>query len=398
MMSKYAAAAIAILAYAAASPAFAQRGSGGDDVLVGGRTSYQTATSAPAQAGGGGGTAADDVIVDGRIITGENPASAQPSGGGTFFGIDDAGFKGGARAAGGDKPAKGKVAKASTAKGAANATPSRGGAKVAVGDVTGDSSQAGKGGSNHAGGVNVLMGDGSVRFDQPSGGSQAGARLTGNQPTPPPQAKASPTPVLLVIADQQDFYYRNQAGNQASPGLTDARPAGGTNAAMGDGSVRGIRGDIGGGGWNAPKGGSLGSLNSVGSIGQLAAPPGAPPAQATNNIRQLGLAAHNYNDAQGGGDVNGDGVGDVIVGTGNGNAHVKSGPTGGTTHVKVFDASGHAGPKTGGSPHVKAFSGADSAARGAGPAVKASDGNARAVSIGGAVATFTLDKQGKSTK
>ena len=54
MKSTYAAAAIAILAFAAASPAFAQRG--GDDVLVGGRTSYKAATPMPAQAGGGGGT------------------------------------------------------------------------------------------------------------------------------------------------------------------------------------------------------------------------------------------------------------------------------------------------------------------------------------------------------
>lgn len=226
---KLTAAALAILALAAASPAGAQHGNSGDDVLVGGRTSYDTAS----------------------------------------------------------KP----------------------------------------GASGHAGGVNVLMGDGSVRFNQPSGG--------------------------------------------------------GTSAAMGDGSVRGLRGDIGGGGWHAPKTGSLNSLNSVGSIGQLAAPPGAPPAQATNNIKQLGLASHNYDTSQ-----NGDGKDgpDIIVGTGI------------ATHVKTFNGTANAGPK-GGAAHVKAFSGADSAARGSGPGMKTvGGGGTSGVNIGGATATFTLDKQGKTTK
>jgi len=252
MQAKFTAAAIAILAFSAATPALAQT---------------------------------DDVIVDGRIITGENPAAA-----GTSY----PGFVGGIR--------------------------------VATGDV--DGAPAG-GGSRHTGGVNVLMGDGSVR-------SSVGGNKTES----------------IGIAKTET-----------------AKPA------------------------------RLGSLNNVGSIGQLATPPGTPPTQAANNLKQLGLASHNY-DSSAGGDVNGDGIGDIIVGTGGSGAHVKSGAAGGAPHVKAFGAGRDAGPKTGGATHVKVFDGARAAAPKAGAAtqVKTFDGNARAVGVGGAAATFTLDKQGKSTK
>lgn len=274
MQAKFSAAAIAILAFTAATPAFAQRGGAGDDVLVGGQTSFKAA--APAQAGASPTTSSDDVIVDGRIITGENPASSYP------------GFLGGVR--------------------------------VASGDVNGATAS---GGSRHPGGVNVLMGDGSVR--------------------------------------------NSVGGNKTeSIGIAKTHTANPTR---------------------------LSSLNGVGSVGQLAAPPGAPPAQAQNNIKQLGLASHNY-DTSAGGDVNGDGKPDVIVGAGGSGAHVKSGTAGGGPQVKAFGAGRDTGPKIGGATHVKVFDGNTAAgARGSAPAVKTFDGGNAAAAAAGASKSMTMKGQ-----
>lgn len=231
----------------------------------------------------------DDVVVDGRIITGENPRSAATGKGPTFSAFDQ---------------------------------PYRGGVRVAVGDVDGgcaascsnNLSPAGDPqaqGGRHPGGVNVTMGDGSVRFlksttdaggayapktgslgslngvgsigqiANPTGtptmrgqnnikqlglaahnandagngsegtdgtiGSQPGPQANGSNPPPPPpppRPPAAPLPVLLVIADQQDFNRPGPGGaiDTAIPKMQFQSPGAGPAGAAGPGNAAALKG------------------------------------------------------------------------------------------------------------------------------------------------------------
>ncbi len=203
------------------------------------------AAAAPAFAQRGG--TGDDVIVDGRIITGENPASA---------GKAHAGFVGGIRVLGGDV----------------------------------DGAPA-SGGSRHTGGVNVLMGDGSVR-------NGVGSNET------------------ISIGS----------------GSTETTKGGGLNDLKRDDTA---------GGAKATTFGGLGSLQGMGSINQLAAPPGTGDAaggQVRNRTFSVVDRTQMSKDSANTGAVGGNKTQNIGIGRTETTA-------GGGPNVKAFSGSDSAGAR-----------------------------------------------------
>jgi len=196
--------------------------------------------------------------------------------------------------------------------------------------------------THHAGGINVALGDGSVRNHAPKDGACVAGCSNNLKPGEGGAGGGQAPHGAGDLVGFQDGSVRNGTspvgGNETisiGSGSTETKPGSGNDSVWMD-----LGTPVGRAPKAAPKGGSLGSLNGLGSIGQLAAPPGAGDAaggQARNTtfapVDRTSAAKHGANTgAVGGNKTQNIGIGRTETTAGGG------GPS-----VKVFSGSNGAG-------------------------------------------------------